>query len=68
MPNIYQDIWSADMTGNGMVAIFDDQEGDAEKGYVKVNRRAFSPGPADEVLKVITEVHVPNAKMRTSEG
>jgi poly(U)-specific endoribonuclease len=67
MPNIYQDIWSADMTGNGMVAIFDDEEGDAEKGYVKVNRHAFSPGPADEVLKVITEVKVPDAKMRTYE-
>ena len=67
MPNIYQDIWSADMTGNDMVAIFDDEEGDAEKGYVKVNRQAFSPGAADEVLKVITEVKVPDAKMANYE-
>lgn len=67
MTDIYQAIWDADMAGNGLRAIFDDQDGDAGAGFVKVNREAFEPGRTDGGTKVITEVVLPDAKRRTYE-
>jgi poly(U)-specific endoribonuclease len=65
MADIYQRIWTADLTGNGIVSFFDDREpSDAEKaaGYVKINSNL---NEQDRDLRVITEVSIPASKMQT---
>lgn len=59
--DIYQEIWNADQTGNGVKPILDDQDGDPEQGYVKV--AAVATGESE--FKVLPEVHIPESKMRT---
>lgn len=61
--NIYQEIWDADQTGNGVKAILSDQAGDPEKGFVKV--AAVASGEAE--FKVLPDVRIPASKMRTYE-
>ncbi|MEM5650981.1 hypothetical protein AAHB57_30195 [Bacillus cereus] len=36
MSNIYQEIWDADMHGNGIKATFNKEDVDIQKGYVLV--------------------------------
>jgi len=59
--DIYQEIWNADQTGNGVKPILVDQDGDPEQGYVKV--AAVATGESE--FKVLPEVHIPESKMRT---
>jgi len=64
MTNIYQRIWNADQGQNGVQPILDNQSGDKEKGYVKVNSNLDS----DNVeLRVLPEVQIPESKKRTYE-
>jgi len=63
MANIYQEIWNADQDANGIPAILDSENGDPEKGFVKVSgQTAFTTDPEH---KVITNVVIPPEKMRT---
>lgn len=61
--DIYQEIWNADQTGNGVKPILADQDGDPEQGYVKV--AAVATGESE--FKVLPEIHIPESKMRTYE-
>jgi poly(U)-specific endoribonuclease len=65
MANIYQDIWNADQTGNGVRPIFDDRNlsnDEQATGYVKINSQLDSRDPN---LRVLTEVKIPPSKIRT---
>lgn len=69
MSDIYQKIWDADQTGGGVRPVFDGDplpEGAAESGYVRVNRKTRSNDARAE-FKVITEVSIPEARMKTYE-
>jgi hypothetical protein len=61
--SIYQEIWDADQSGSGVPAILPDAEGDPETGYVRV--AAVATGGPD--LRVLPEVVIPPAKLRTYE-
>lgn len=65
MANIYQDIWNADQTGNGVRPVFDDRSlsnNEQATGYVKINSQLDS---RDSNLQVLTEVKIPANKTRT---
>ncbi|MBN2528558.1 MAG: hypothetical protein JXR76_19370 [Deltaproteobacteria bacterium] len=62
MPDIYQQIWDADQSESGVPAILDDGSGDANVGYVKVNRNL---NETDSDLRVLTEAVIPVSKQRT---
>ncbi len=59
--DIYQEIWNADQSGSGVKPILDSEIGDPAQGYVKV--AASADGGPD--FKVLTEVVIPESKMRT---
>ena len=60
--SIYQEIWDADQSGNGVRPILASQAGDTQAGYVKVaiKREAGEPD-----TKVLPEVVIPAGKMAT---
>ncbi|NET03218.1 MAG: hypothetical protein F6K16_00485 [Symploca sp. SIO2B6] len=59
---IFQDIWNADQSGNGIPALRPTEQKDAARGYVVVDERASAVGSSHRVLK---EVVIPEAKMET---
>lgn len=63
MDAIYQEIWNADQTENGIQPLLDTEEGSLERGFVKVN--STLDNSTDPDLKVLTEVHIPDQKMAT---
>lgn len=63
MSGIYQEIWNADQSQNGIEAILDTQVGSKEHGFVKVNSGLNES--SDPNLRVLTEVHIPEHKMKT---
>jgi len=60
--NIYQEIWNADQSGNGVRPILASQAGDTENGYVKV---AIKREAGEPHTKVLPEVVIPESKMAT---
>lgn len=62
MSNIYQKIWDADQSENGIPPILDTETGDSAAGFVKVNCKLDVTQPD---LKVLTEVVIPESKRRT---
>ena len=60
--SIYQCIWDADQNENGIQPILDHQAGNEQKGFVKVNTNLEQ---SNKNLRVLTEVHIPNSKMKT---
>ena len=62
MEDIYQDIWNADQTGNGVPALRPGEVFDDAVGYVIVDERTSTVGSGHRVLK---EVKIPAAKKRT---
>ncbi len=65
MAGIYQDIWNADQSHNGIEAILDTETGSIDQGYVKVNSALDESSNPD--LRVLTEVHIPEQKLKTYE-
>lgn len=65
MTNIYQEIWNADQSQNGIEAILDSETGSEDQGFVKVNSKLEEAPDPD--LRVLTEVHIPQAKTTTYE-
>jgi poly(U)-specific endoribonuclease len=66
MTSIYQQIWNADLTGNGLLPIFDDKTLSTEQqaaGYVKINSKLDTSTDPD--LRLLTAVSIPPSKMRT---
>ena len=59
---IYQDIWNADQTGNGVPALRPGEATNDAAGYVIVDERATDVGAQHRVLK---DVVVPDAKRTT---
>ncbi len=62
MSDIYQQIWNADQSENGVPAILDSENGDPAVGFVKVNSKLDERHPE---LRVLTEAVIPEAKKRT---
>ncbi|GAB1856017.1 lamin tail domain-containing protein [Flavobacteriaceae bacterium MHTCC 0001] len=62
MKDIYQRIWDADQAQNGITPILENQEGDSNKGYVKVSENLES---TDDDLRVLTDVVIPESKKKT---
>ncbi|MGI9415765.1 MAG: hypothetical protein ACR2PM_18970, partial [Hyphomicrobiales bacterium] len=62
MESIYQDIWNADQTGNGIPALRPGEATNDAAGYVIVDERATEVGSEHKVLR---EVVIPDAKMET---
>jgi len=62
MSDIYQKIWDADQSENGISPILDFENGDPAVGFVKVNSKLDETQPD---LKVLTEVVIPESKRRT---
>ncbi len=62
MLDIYQRIWNADQNENGVQPILDNQTGNSEIGFVKVNSNLDQ---SDQDLKVLTDLHIPESKKRT---
>ena len=62
MGDIYQEIWNADQSENGIVPILDTQQGDPNTGFVKVNSNLEVTSPD---LRVLTEAVIPDSKKRT---
>ena len=63
MSNIYQEIWDADQSESGIVAVLDTTDTNAlTQGFVKVNSKLNSE---DRDLRVLPEVIIPDHKRRT---
>ncbi|MCU4831879.1 hypothetical protein OCF61_03190 [Bacillus cereus] len=63
MPNIYQEIWDADMNENGIKAVFDTSNVDCnEEGYVLVDPRRVSESEQKN-HQLFTEVCIPERKI-----
>ncbi|MEO1527519.1 MAG: hypothetical protein AAFX06_18985 [Planctomycetota bacterium] len=62
MDNIYQQIWNADQSENGITPILDSEEGNPSAGFVKVNSHLDVESPD---LKVLPEAVIPDSKKRT---
>ncbi|WP_339727977.1 hypothetical protein [uncultured Gimesia sp.] len=62
MGDIYQQIWDADQSENGIVPILDTEQGDPNIGFVKVNSNLDMDSPD---LKVLPEAVIPESKKRT---
>lgn len=60
--SIYQEIWDADQSGNGVRPILASQAGDTQAGYVKV---AIQRAAGEPDTKVLPEVVIPTRKMTT---
>lgn len=65
MSNIYQEIWNADQSQNGLEALFSTEEGDTETGFVKVNANLGDDRNPD--FRVLTDAVIPPSKSRTYE-
>lgn len=65
MTGIYQEIWNADQSQNGVEAILDSETGSQDQGYVKVNSNLEDASDPD--LRVLTQVHIPPSKLKTYE-
>ncbi|WP_370906551.1 poly(U)-specific endoribonuclease (plasmid) [Ensifer sp. WSM1721] len=62
--DIYQQIWDADQSGNGVKPILAGAGDAPETGYVRVvNTDGPSTSPGD--LKILSEVEIPDHKMKT---
>lgn len=62
MADIYQQIWDADQSGNGLRAIDADATGDELAGFVRV-----TGGPASRDLRILSQVVIPERKRKTYE-
>lgn len=62
--DIYQQIWDADQSGNGVKPILAGAEGSADTGFVRVVNTDETAGPLDD-LKVLSEVVIPPGKRST---
>lgn len=62
MADIYQQIWSADQSENGVSPILDTQNGDETTGFVKV---ATDLDSNNRDLKVLKDVKIPDGKRHT---
>ncbi len=62
MGDIYQEIWNADQSENGIVPILDSEQGNPSVGFVKVNSNLDSTTPD---LRVLPEAVIPDSKRRT---
>lgn len=62
--DIYQQIWDADQSGNGIKPILAGAEGSADTGFVRVVNTDETAGPLDD-LKVLSEVVIPPRKRST---
>lgn len=62
MTDIYQQIWDADQSENGIQPILGNAEGDRAKGYVRVN---IDPNETDKDHRVLREAVIPDSKRRT---
>ncbi len=62
MGDIYQQIWNADQSENGVVPMWDSEQGDPSLGFVKVNSELDVGSPE---LRVLTEAVIPDSKKRT---
>lgn len=60
--NIYQEIWDADMQGNGIRPISSGETGNESEGYVVVNTESCEPQH-----HVIQDLHIPGSKKRSYE-
>ncbi len=63
MTDIYQQIWTADQSQNGVEPILSTETGSQEHGYVKVNAELDSSSDPD--LKVLDDVYIPPHKLTT---
>ena len=59
--NIYQAIWDADQSGNGIQPVLNENDGDPSIGYVVVNEKI----EADSDHKLFSKVVIPSHKMST---
>lgn len=64
MDDIFQEIWNADMAGNGVPPIRQGEQKDDDIGYVVVDERSTTVGTDH---KVLASVHIPEAKKPTYE-
>lgn len=64
MSNIYQEIWDADMLGNGIQPTFNKDNVDNNKGYVLVEPIKVRTKEEKQDHMLIKEVHIPNSKIR----
>lgn len=62
MQDIYQRIWDADQNENGIQPILDNEDGNPDRGFIKVNSNLDQ---TDKDLRVLTELHIPESKKRT---
>ncbi|MEM7066178.1 MAG: hypothetical protein AAF572_23805 [Cyanobacteria bacterium P01_B01_bin.77] len=60
--NVFQEIWDADQSGNGVPALRPGEKRDETRGYVVVDERAASVSSEHRVL---SQVVIPPAKMET---
>ncbi|MEM5627591.1 hypothetical protein AAHB47_30825 [Bacillus wiedmannii] len=65
MSNIYQEIWDADMLGNGIQPTFNKDNVDNNKGYVLVEPTKVRTKEEKQDHMLIKEVHIPNSKIRS---
>jgi len=64
MAGIYQEIWNADQSQNGIDAIWDNEQGNEKSGFVMVNSKLGSD-TATPALRVLSSVHIPEHKKTT---
>ncbi|WP_425074064.1 hypothetical protein [Sagittula sp. S175] len=62
MDIVYQQIWDADMAGNGLPALRPGEPKDPKRGYVVVNE---PDGPVSRDFRVLAEVVIPEHKAQT---
>ncbi|PEU23944.1 hypothetical protein [Bacillus wiedmannii] len=65
MSNIYQEIWDADMLGNGIQPTFNKDNVDNNKGYVLVEPTKVRTKEEKQNHMLIKEVHIPNSKIQS---
>ncbi|PHE53614.1 hypothetical protein [Bacillus pseudomycoides] len=62
MSNIYQEIWDADMRGNGIKATFNKEDVDTQKGYVLVEPTKVRDKEEKQNHMLLKEVYIPDNK------
>ncbi len=62
MKDIYQLIWEADQNENGIQPILSTEEGNPEKGFIKVNTNLED---SNKDLRVLTDLFIPEHKKET---
>lgn len=58
--DIYREIWETDQENAGLEPLTQDEPGDADRGYVRVNTRELDSGNPD--MRVMPDVRIPRAK------